>query len=181
MTTSYLNNPGVLSPGLYSNRSIQEKIISVAPEHGLNATLSEMNRLETLSIKNPEFIKFIIETFSGCVPCYPGKIWRYIREKFIYTPDEYDESMTAPYLLVKSREGDCDDFSLFAKTCLDILGGWFTNYLLLGKTKDGFSHIVVFAHRGRSLFRYIDPVVIDGANSEFNTVKSIYINRKFVR
>ena len=65
--------------------------------------------------------------------------------------DPHDELVIAPYLMPDLRRGDCDDFSLFAKTCLDILGGWFTHYLLLGKSTGSPTHIVVFAHRGKEI------------------------------
>jgi len=159
---------------------IEERFLKVDPEHGLLYTLSEMNRLERLSFTRPTFVKFVHEKFSGCVPCYPGKIWEYMQKNFYYLPDEHDETIRAPYVLLKDKQGDCDDFSLFAKTCLDILGGWNTNYLLLGKTPGAFSHVVTFANRGKSFFKYIDPVIIDGANNTFNFIKDQYKFRKLV-
>lgn len=98
-----------------------------------------------------------------------------MRSNFKYTLDDpFDESITAPYLLIETRKGDCDDFALFSKTCMDILGGWFTNYLLLGRDQRGFTHIVCYAHRGRRFLSYIDPVVIDGASEVFNFIKPEY-------
>ena len=167
-------------PGFIMEK-IQEKILKVDPSKALVSTLREMYRLEKLSIQNPSFIKFVFENFTGCLPCIPGKIYNYIRENFIYTPDEYDESIKAPHVLIRLKKGDCDDFALFAKTILDILGGWNNNYLLLGKTMEGFTHIAVFANRGRSILNYIDPVVIDGANSQFNVIDQKYINRKILK
>jgi hypothetical protein len=160
--------------------SIRSQIINVNPIHGLNATLSEMKRLESLSFHVPSFLKFVHETFGGCIACYPGKIWEYMRKNFTFIPDEYDETITAPYILLQTKQGDCDDFALFSKTVLDILGGWNTNYLLLGRTLGGYSHVATFANRGRSLFKFIDPVVIDGANNNFNTIKSDYRYSKLV-
>lgn len=158
---------------------LTEKILKVDPEHGLLYTLSEMNRLERLSTQTPTFVKFVYDTFdNNCTACYPGKIWRYMHDNFMYLPDEHDETIRAPHVLIEQGVGDCDDFALFTKTCLDILGGWTTKYLLLGREREQFSHIAVFAYRGRSLFRFIDPVVIDGVNKNFNSIKSEYKFRR---
>ena len=117
----------------------------------------------------------------NCTPCIPGKIWNYIKKNFTYVEDQYDETIAAPHILLEIKKGDCDDFALFAKTCLDILGGFFTNYLLLGRDKTGFTHIVCFAHRGKYFLNYNDPVIIDGASDEFNTVSNQYKFRKLVQ
>jgi len=157
--------------------------IQVHPSNGLAETLNQMNYLEKLSFENPRFVKFVFENFhSNCQACIPGKIWKYMKSNFYYTQDDpYDELIIAPYLLIETKKGDCDDFSLFAKTCLDILGGWYTNYLLLGRTSNGYTHIVCFAHRGKILFAYNDPVIIDGANDEFNVVSNTYRYRKLIQ
>jgi hypothetical protein len=112
----------------------------------------------------------------------PGKIYNYIRQNFDYVPDDpFDEIITAPYILLQTKKGDCDDFALFAKTCLDILGGWYTNYVLLGRQPEQFTHIITFAHRGRFLMKYNDPVVIDGANEQFNIVSSEYKYQRLIQ
>jgi hypothetical protein len=155
--------------------------IQVHPSNGLKETIIQMNYLEKLSFENPQFIKFVFENFySACQACIPGKIWNYMKKNFQYVNDEFDEQITAPYLLIETKKGDCDDFALFSKTCLDILGGWFTNYLLLGRNRNEFTHIVTFEHRGKFLLNYNDPVIIDGANDEFNTVSNQYQFRKII-
>jgi hypothetical protein len=156
--------------------------IQVHPANGLSETLNQMNYLEKLSFENPLFVKFVFENFySNCQACIPGKIWKYMKANFDYKDDDpYDELITAPYVLTETKEGDCDDFALFAKTCLDIIGGWYTNYLLLGRTFKGFTHIVCFAHRGKILFAYNDPVIIDGASDAFNLVSNEYKFRKLI-
>lgn len=160
-------------------QNIRIENIQVHPKNGLSETLNQMRYLEKLSFENPTFVKFVFENFySNCAACIPGKIWKYIRSNFIYVQDEYDEQITAPYILLETKKGDCDDFALFAKTCLDMLGGWYTNYLLLGRERNQYTHIVCFAHRGRYLLNYNDPVIIDGANEQFNTVSNDY---KFTR
>jgi len=162
-------------------QNITLRNIQVHPANGLKETINQMNYLEKLSFENPKFVKFVYQNFySNCAACIPGKIWNYMQRNFQYVEDDYDEQITAPYLLIETKKGDCDDFSLFAKTCLDILGGWFTNYLLLGRERNRFSHIVCFAHRGKILLNYNDPVVIDGANSEFNTISNAYRHRKLI-
>jgi hypothetical protein len=163
--------------------------IQVHPSNGLSETLNQMRYLEQLSIQNPSFIKFCFDNFySNCSACIPGKIWNYIKKNFQYIEDDYDETITAPYVLLETKKGDCDDFALFAKTCLDILEiyseqklGWKTSYLLLGRTREGFTHIVCFAHRGKYLFGFNDPVIIDGANDLFNTVSNEYKFRKLIQ
>ena len=162
-------------------QNVTLKNIAVHPSLGLSRTITEMNNLEKLTFAKAGFVAFVYQNFySNCTACIPGKIWNYMKENFSYVEDERDETITAPYVLLATRQGDCDCFSLFAKTCLDILGGWYTNYLLLGKNLKGFTHIVCFAHRGRVLLSYNDPVIIDGANDEFNVISNVYKYRKLI-
>lgn len=159
--------------------------ITVKPNAGLNNTLALMNLLENLSLQNQDFITFCYRNFySECTGCIPGKIWNYIKNNFTYLPDEstlhlngnifsesgFDERITAPYVLLETKKGDCDDFALFAKTCIDIVGGYYSNYILFGKNKNQFTHIATFVHRGMVGNKFRDPVVIDGANNNFNLV-----------
>ena len=150
--------------------------ISVDPEHGLNRTLYEMEQLEIISMKNSNFINFVKRTFDDdCISCIPGKIWNYVIDNFTYQSDlPYDEIIRAPHVLLSQKVGDCDDFALFIKTCLDVLGVYYTRYLLLGETNRGYSHILVFAFRGYSKGVYQDPVYLDGANKSFNVIPDKY-------
>ena len=152
------------------------KQISIDPAHGLFRTIQEMNLLERKSFQNVEFVTWVFKTFnSNCAACIPGKIWRYMQENFKFVKDDpHDEVLIAPYLMPEIKAGDCDDYSLFAKTCMDILSGWTTHYLLLGVERSRFTHIVVFAHRGRIGTEYVDPIVIDGVNSNFNIIPTKY-------
>ena len=165
-------------------QNIRIENIQVHPSKGLSETLRQMNYLEQLSIQNPHFIKFVFQNFySNCSACVPGKIWKYMKNNFQYVEDYPDELLTAPYVLLETKKGDCDDFAMFAKTCLDILGsysGWYANYMLLGRERNKFTHIVCFAHRGKYFFGYNDPVIIDGASDEFNTVSNEYKFRKII-
>lgn len=149
---------------------------SVKPEYGLTETIKTMNYLENLSLNQQDFVSWIFKKFSSdCSACLPGKIWKFVQENFEYKSDDpFDEFLTAPYAILKTKKGDCDDFSLFVKTCLDVLGGWHTHYILFAKEKNKYTHIAVFAHRGFIGNNYIDPVVIDGTNPHFNLISPIY-------
>ncbi len=164
-------------------QNIRIQNIQVHPANGLSETLNQMRYLEKLSFDNPGFIKFVYQNFySNCAACIPGKIWNYMQKNFVYVDDEFDETITAPYVLLETKRGDCDDFALFSKTCLDILGGWYTYYMLLGKNRNEYTHIVTFAHRGKiGLNNFNDPVIIDGANDEFNTINNNYRFRKLIQ
>ena len=129
-------------------QNITLKNIAVHPSQGLSRTLTEMDYQERLSFQKPDFVKFVFENFySECTACIPGKIWKYMQKNFNYVQDEKDETIIAPYLLLELKEGDCDCFSLFTKTCLDILGGWYTNYLLLGWNKIKFITCTIYCNR----------------------------------
>src|SRR5574338_443968 len=96
--------------------------IQVDPRHGLKKTLAEMNQLEFLSKNNLDFVRFVKRNFaSECLSCVPGLIWNYVQKNFKYQSDDpFDEIIRAPHVLLTERVGDCDDFSLFIKTCMDI-------------------------------------------------------------
>ena len=75
-----------------------------------------------------------------------------------------------------NKAGDCDDYSVFIKTCLDILGGWNTSYMILAKEPGKFSHVCVYAERpGLN-----DRVLIDGLYPSFNQINPIYNYYKLV-
>jgi hypothetical protein len=156
--------------------------ISVNPSQGLKKTLDLMKYLEQLSFERVDFVKFVYQNFSSnCAACIPGKIYNYIKNNFTYqTDDPFDEILTAPYILLNTKRGDCDDFALFAKTCIDILGGFNSNYILLGKQKNNFSHVACFVNRGTYNGKFIDPVYIDGANENFNIIPIDYKFYKLV-
>jgi hypothetical protein len=157
--------------------------IKVPAKDGLKKTLELMNYLEKLSFQNVDFVNFVFKNFSSnCTACIPGKIWNYMQKNFTYQSDDpFDEIITAPYILLKTKRGDCDDFSLFAKTCIDILGGFSSNYILFSKEKNNqFSHIACFVNRGTFNNTFIDPVIIDGANQNFNIIPNVYKFYKLV-
>jgi len=150
--------------------------ISVPPKDGLKKTIELMNFLEKMSFQNQKFVKFVFQNFaSDCLACVPGKIWTFMQNNFDYISDApFDEILTAPYLMLETKKGDCDDFALFAKTCIDILGGFNSNYILFSKEKFNFSHIACFVNRGTFNNTFIDPVIIDGANQNFNIIPDAY-------
>lgn len=155
---------------------------TVKPADGLQKTISLMNLLENKSMQNPVFVKWVFDMFgSNCIPCIPGKIWRYVQENFKFVSDDpYDEILTAPYLMPELKKGDCDDFALFIKTCMDIIGGYNTHYILFGKILNKFTHIAVFVDRGSYANQFVDPIVLDGANSNFNIVPIGYSFYKLI-
>ncbi len=162
------------------NYSLQT--LEVHPTRGLDETLKQMFYLERLTFGEKNFIEWVWNKFDrGCADCLPGVIYRYMRDNFKYAIDApYDELIIAPYVMRELKEGDCDDFSLFGKTCIDILGGWFSNYILFGQQKNAYTHVAVFVHRGKVGRKYIDGKIIDGANPNFNVVNPIYKYYKII-
>ena len=155
--------------------SINLSQIQVHPSQGLKTTLAQMEFLKNKAVNNPQFVTWVYQQFSSkCISCVPGRLWKYMRQYFKFENDDpHDEILIAPYLMPDLRRGDCDDFSLFAKTCLDILGGFNARYMLLGVNRNEWTHIVVYCDRGYD-GNVIDPVIIDGANSQFNVVPNKY-------
>ncbi len=160
---------------------LQLNQIQVSPKSGLRETIIQMNLIERKAFQNQKFVTWSHKYFySDCESCLPGKVWRYMREYFLYERDDpHDELIIAPYLMPDLRRGDCDDFSLFAKSVIDIIGGWHTSYIVFAKEKGSYTHIAVFAHRGTPNDQ-IDPVIIDGVNSEFNSIPEKYNYWKLV-
>lgn len=156
--------------------------ITVEPQNGLNRTLNEMFKLQHISMNNPEFVAWVKNKFPvSCLACIPGKVWQYVIDNFTYRSDDpYDEIIRAPHILLEQKKGDCDDFSLFIKTCIDILGGFNSKYLLLAKEKNHYTHVLVFLNRGVIGGKYVDPVYVDGANSVFNQIAKKYKYFKLV-
>lgn len=157
--------------------------ITVPVKNALQQTLFTMNELERYAINYVPFQQFVFKNFSSeCDPCIPGKIWNYVKNNFTFKYDApFDELLIAPYILINTKHGDCDDFSLFIKTCLDLIGGWFTNYILFAKDKNRFTHIAVFAHRGIIGNQYRDGIIIDGASENFNLFPYNYKYYKMVQ
>ena len=121
-------------------------------------TIATMNRLESESLKDKNFINFVKNTFEkrdDLLTIFTVHNWVY--SNFTYIDDDYDETIVSPRVEFQLRIGDCDDYALFTKTVLKALGVD-TRYILLGKEKNIFSHIAV-AYKIKDLYIYIDSTV----------------------
>jgi hypothetical protein len=149
------------------------KTYSTSPGLGLKTTLAAMKDLENTSLKNPEFVSWIHSTFNNdCVSCFPGDLWKYVLNNFQFVNDApYDEVLIAPYQMRFIQKGDCDDFALFIKTALDILGGWKTYFVILGAAPGVYTHVAVYAIR---TFTGSDSVYIDATSKSFNVLPGKY-------
>lgn len=135
----------------------------VAPESSFRKTIEIMKLLERKTLINDEFINFVHRQFkTNCFKCYAKLVHSYIVKNFRYKLDEFDEVIQAPYILLKSKIGDCDDFSLFAYCCLKILGQN-PKYIVFGKVPGKFTHIAVM----------INGQILDGANKIFDDYHTI--------
>lgn len=150
------------------------KDIYTDPGNGLNETLKEMKRLEIMALQNKGFIQFVFYNFykySRDLYTLARATHSFIINSFVYQNDEHDEDLTAPYLMLKTRRGDCDDMALFTKSIYSALS-LPSNYILLGADNSGFTHIAVKAHGG---------YIVDGTNPAFNTIPAKYINQKVLK
>lgn len=152
---------------------LKETIYNSEQNESLSNTLFLMGNLTKLALKDRTFLKFITTYFSNLVKD-PDKLFRtiyfYVRNNFVYTPDILDELLINPAKIIFLKKGDCDDFALFVFTVLKALS-FDPQYLLLGKTNTGFSHIAVI----------INGTVIDPTNPIYNNIPEIYINRNLVQ
>lgn len=135
----------------------------VSPRNSLKETIRLMKELEKKTLQNGEFINFVHKNFkSNCFKCYPKLVHSYIVQNFRYKLDEFDEVIQAPYVLLQSKIGDCDDFALFGYCCLKILGQ-VPKYIVFGRIPGKFTHIAVM----------INGQILDGANAIFNDYEMI--------
>ncbi len=146
-----------------------KKIYKVNESISLVKTISLMNQLEKISLSDSNFINWINDTFG--VENYNAShffkyLHRYIYSHFIYKNDEYDETLIAPRINYKMQTGDCDDFSLFAKTILDYFG-YKTCYVIAGENNT-YSHIFVV------VFNHGNKYIIDGTNPYYNEIEKRY-------
>lgn len=135
---------------------------------GLTATLNIMFYLERLAIIDRNFFIWARRTFQN--PNIEKKLHTFIINSFVYKVDDYDETLTSPQKLLITRAGDCDDFALFAKTCLTCTG-INSRYLLAGRKPGVFTHIVTVTETN---------VIIDGTNKNFNVLPKEYKYTKYV-
>jgi len=132
-------------------------------------TIETMNRLESESLKNYTFLTFVKNNFN----IKRDKITNIIKVHFWvfnnirYKKDDYDETLISPRLMLFYRYGDCDDFALLTHSILKALNVK-VNYILLGKRKDGFSHIAVVSEVN-NLYIYIDSTL-----KTFGVIPKVY-------
>jgi hypothetical protein len=145
----------------------------VKPENSLAATLQLMNEIEVRAVTNDNF-RLIINSLFGEHKRNKFQLyfllWHFIRTHFKYVDDRFDEEIKNPLLMFKYKTGDCDDFSLFIKAALNVLGIR-SSYLLLGQQENKFTHIVVITNCG---------VKIDGSNEMFNWIHPKYKFKKVI-
>lgn len=137
----------------------------------LTETLKKMFLLEYESFLNPMFRNFVFTTFSKYKDLeLLKKVHEYAFKNFKYI-DEDEETIISPKQMINIKAGDCDDFSLFVKTVLRVLGIE-TNYLLAGKNENEFTHVLNITKNG---------ILIDATNDKFNYLPSVYKNKNIVQ
>lgn len=147
--------------------------ININPLFGLEKTLQIMRDMEIESVNNYTFKNFITNNF-GALRYNKTKLfyslWYFVHNAFTYKTDQGDETLIAPKYMVTIRKGDCDDFALFIKSALHVLGIK-SYYLLAGKDNNGFTHIAVVTPCG---------IILDGVSNQFNYLSDEYINRQII-
>ncbi|MEW6508394.1 MAG: transglutaminase-like domain-containing protein [Bacteroidota bacterium] len=140
----------------------------------LDETLRALKIMYLENLQNQFFIHWCYANFGffeNVMDLYAA-VYKYVRDNFIYKEDPAnDELLIAPKYMVQIKTGDCDDFALFIKTVLGVYGVK-ANYLLAGKTAEGYTHIAVITPEG---------VIIDGTNEVFNDLPSDYLFRRIVQ
>lgn len=144
--------------------AVKREEINIADEFGLELTLNRMKLIELENSLNHFFRDFCFRTFSNnsTPEALYRKIHSYVTKNFTYQDDPGDEQLTAPKYLVDIKRGDCDDFSLFIKTVLTVLGVE-SNYLICAETEGEYTHIAV---------KTTDGFILDGTNDKFNFLDS---------
>lgn len=145
----------------------------VKPENSLQATLCLMNELHIRAVTNDNFriiINSLFKEYRLNKLNLFFQLWHFVRKYFKYVPDQFDEEIKNPVLMFKYKTGDCDDFSLFIKSALAVLGIR-SNYILLGQSENKFTHIAVITNCG---------VIIDGSNEMFNWIHPKYKFKKVI-
>lgn len=141
----------------------------VLPTNSLKETIRIMKELENITLNNIDFVRWVKETFkTSCNDCKGKLVHNYIVNNFTYILDTFDEVIQAPYVLLQTKKGDCDDFSLFSLCVLKILNEK-PEYILFGKIPGKFSHIAV----------KLKGKIIDGTNNVFNDWQEIIMKYKY--
>jgi hypothetical protein len=74
------------------------------------------------------------------IPDLLYKIHYWVVNNIDYIDDQFDETIISPRIMTSILKGDCDDMSLFIKSCISCFNVP-SKYLLLGKKFGNFSHI----------------------------------------
>jgi len=146
----------------------RENLELIREEIFLQSTLDKIKLIEYENTNNIFFRNFVLKNF-GTAKDKIKSVWEFVIKNFEYVDDDADETLIAPKWLLFIKQGDCDDFALFIKTCYNILGIK-SYYMIAGKNDNEFTHIVVYA----------DGIIIDGTNDKFNYLSNEYINRKII-
>jgi hypothetical protein len=139
------------------------EIIYTTPEKSLIKTMEVIKQLEHDCTHDKGFIFFVKQAFRTKENVCKA-IYDYIRNNFSYEDDPEDELIQSPRILLFTKKGDCDDFALFAKVCLNILGIE-SNYILFAREKNRYTHIAVITNFDE---------IIDGTNFRYNEIPEKY-------
>lgn len=151
---------------------MNKRLIKTTAENGLKETLRQMKLLELKAIENKEFINFVFVNFAQFFTDQYKLLFaihEFCLRTFKFKKDDHDETLIAPYLFIKYKLGDCDDYSLFIRAVLSVLGLQ-SNYILFAKEPDAFTHIAVLC----------SGVIVDGTNKNFNQYPSNYRYQKIL-
>lgn len=149
------------------------ELIVTTEARGLSETINQLFKLSEKAMNNLEFVEFVKKMFAGSSALEIfRKLHNYLYTYIKYQQDDYEESITAPYLLSLQGYGDCDDFALYAYTALKILG-FDASMMIMGEAS-GFGHIVAAVIYNGNLY------IIDGTNSVFNQIPERYTRLKYV-
>lgn len=142
---------------------IKEKIIDIKDYKALDKTLALLKELEMQSLMDKDFNEYVKENITSKIYQNIFEFIKYLHlfifKKMTYTDDFYDETLISPRVMIKIMRGDCDDFALFGKTILRLVGIR-SNYILLAKERGNFSHIALVLPDYNIFF--------DSTNSKFN-------------
>jgi uncharacterized membrane protein len=124
---------------------------------------NELKRLENIASQDQDFIDLISIAFYNSNNI-PFDVYNFVRNNISYRTDYYDETLISPQKILGLKYGDCDDMALLTKSILNVLG-IDSDYYLLGKNENEFTHIVVITKNG---------IVIDPTNTNFNVISDAY-------
>lgn len=143
------------------NEQIKSNIYEVKEYNSIDKTINLMYELENQSLKDTSFINWVCNTFNplhskgSTFDQFLFNLHKWINTNIKYIDDEYDETLTSPRIMKNILKGDCDDFSLFVHSILNIYSIP-SNYILLARTYGNFSHIAVVIPTIQNKYLYFD-------------------------